>query len=58
MLVEGPVAGISAVESPRDMLAKVLKLGEKITPDEESQKKLNDVAEAKQRFDSIPSEEC
>ena len=28
-----------------------------ITPDEESQKILNDVAEAKQRFDSAPAEE-
>ena len=57
MLVEGPVAGISAVESPRDLLAKVLKLAEKITPDEEEQRIIKDVAELKQRFDSAPAEE-
>ena len=52
MLVEGPVAGISAVESPSDLLAKVLKFSGRITPDEEEQRIFKDVAELKQKYDS------
>lgn len=52
MLVEGPVAGISAVESPSDLLAKVLRFAEGIKLDEEEQRIIKDVAEQKQKYDS------
>lgn len=43
MLVEGPVAGISGVEDPPGILAKVLKASEKIETDEEEQRIVDDV---------------
>ena len=52
MLVEGPVEGISAVDSPTDLLAKVLKFAERITPDEEEQRIIDDVTKLKNAFDS------
>ena len=51
MLVEGPVQGLSAVESPPDLLTKVLKFAEDKTLDEEGQQIIKDVAELKQRFE-------
>ena len=54
MLVEGPVLGLSQVESPPDTLAKVLKFAEGLTLDEDEKRIIRDVTELKRRFDYIP----
>lgn len=52
MLVEGSVTGISGVEDPPEVLAKVLKAAGKIAPDENEQRILNDVKELYERMTS------
>jgi hypothetical protein len=52
MLVEGPVTGISGLEDPPKVLAKVLKAAGRIVPDENEQRILNDVKELYERMTS------
>lgn len=52
MLVEGPVAGISAVEDPSLLLAKVLRFAGGITLGEKEQAIIKEVTELKQKYDS------
>ena len=52
MLVEGPVAGISAVDDPPMLLSKVLDIAKKYELDDEEKKIIDDVAELKAQFDN------
>ncbi|MBR2524761.1 MAG: hypothetical protein IKE53_10055 [Clostridiales bacterium] len=50
MLVEGPVEGLSAVGDPPGVLAKVIKASEKIPPDEEEQRIIDEVKVLSERM--------
>ena len=50
MLVEGPVQGISAVEDPPALLAKVLDAAGRFEPDEEDKKIIADISDLKKRY--------